>query len=118
MGSAKTGGRAPSIRAAAEKGEPARYVLRLYVAGMTPRSALAIRNVTEICEKRLSGRYELEIVDVYQKPALLKGEQIVAVPTLIKRLPLPLRRFIGDMQDEDKLLFGLDLVSAGKRSQP
>jgi circadian clock protein KaiB len=85
---------------------------------MTPRSTLAIRRVTEVCEKRLSGRYELEIVDVYQKPALVKGEQIVAVPTLIKRLPLPLRRFIGDMHDEDKLLFGLDLIPAGKRSQP
>ncbi len=118
MVSARTGGRAQAAHAAAEEGEPTRYVLRLYVAGMTPRSALAIRKVTEVCEKKLSGRYELEIVDVYQKPALVKGEQIVAVPTLIKRLPLPLRRFIGDMHDEEKLLFGLDLIPAVKRSLP
>ncbi len=82
---------------------------------MTPRSTLAIRRVTSFCKERLAGRYELEIVDVYQKPALAKGEQIVAVPTLIKHLPLPLRQFIGDMQDEEKLLFGLDLLPAGKR---
>jgi circadian clock protein KaiB len=92
----------------------ARYVLRLYVAGMTPRSAEAIRRVTDFCEKNLDSRYELEIIDIYQKPALMKGEQIVAVPTLIKQLPAPLRRFIGDMQDEEKLLFGLDVVG-GKR---
>jgi len=85
--------------------------LRLYVAGMTPRSAEAIRRVTDFCEKHLSERYELEIIDIYQKPALMKGEQIVAVPTLVKQLPAPLRRFIGDMKKEEKLLFGMDLVS-------
>ena len=68
------------------------YLLRLYVAGMTPRSAEAIRRVTEFCEKHLTDQYELEIVDIYQKPALLRGEQIVAVPTLVKRLPEPLDR--------------------------
>ena len=103
-----------SIVDAAKELKQARHVLRLYVAGMTPRSADAIRRVTGLCEKHLSGRYELEIVDIYQKPALMKGEQIVAVPTLIRRLPLPLRRFIGTMQSEEKLLFGLDLVPAGK----
>ena len=102
------------LAAAASQLQRTRYVLRLYVAGMTPRSADAIRRVTGLCEKHLSGRYELEIVDIYQKPALMKGEQIVAVPTLIRRLPLPLRRFIGTMQSEEKLLFGLDLVPAGK----
>lgn len=94
------------------------FVLRLYVAGMTPRSAEAVRRVTEFCEKHLSGRYELEIVDIYQKPALAKDEQIIAVPTLIKRLPSPLRRFIGDMHGEDKLLFGLDLKAAGPPRKP
>ncbi len=104
-----------SIIAAAEKMEKARYVLRLYVAGMSPRSADSIRRVTAFCEKHLSRRYELEIVDIYQKPSLMKGEQIIAVPTLIRHLPLPLRRFIGDMQSEDKLLFGLDLVTGGRK---
>jgi circadian clock protein KaiB len=97
------------IAAAKEMGRT-RYLLRLYVAGMTPRSAEAIQRVTAFCEKHLTQRYELEIVDIYQKPALLKGEQIIAVPTLIKRLPAPLRRFIGDMQSDEKLLFGMDIV--------
>jgi circadian clock protein KaiB len=103
-----------AILAAAKEMEKAPYVLRLYVAGMTPRSAEAIRRVTDFCEKHLSRQYELEIVDIYQKPSLLKGEQIVAVPTLVKRLPLPLRRFIGDMHDDTKLLFGMDLVAKEK----
>jgi circadian clock protein KaiB len=88
-----------------------RYVLRLYVAGMTPRSAEAIRRVTDFCERHLAQQYDLEIIDIYQKPALMKGEQIVAVPTLVKHLPEPLRRFIGDMHDEQKLVFGMDLVT-------
>jgi circadian clock protein KaiB len=99
---------------AAKKMENARYVLRLYVAGMTPRSAEAIRRVTDFCEKYLAEHYELEIIDIYQKPALMKGEQIVAVPTLVKHLPTPLRRFIGDMHNEEKLLFGMDLVAKKK----
>ncbi len=84
-----------SLIAAAEKMADARYVLRLYVAGMTPRSAQAIRRVTDFCEKHLTDQYELEIIDIYQKPSLLTGEQIVAVPTLIKSLPEPLRHFIA-----------------------
>ncbi len=102
--------------AAANELARAPYVLRLYVAGMTPRSVRAIRRVTEFCEKHLDKRYELEIVDIYQKPTLMNGEQIIAVPTLIKHLPLPLRRFIGDMQNDEKLLFGLDLLQTGKRN--
>jgi circadian clock protein KaiB len=86
-----------------------RYLLRLYVAGMTPRSTEAIRRVTRFLEENLADRYDLEIIDIYQKPTLLRGEQIIAVPTLIKKLPLPLRRIIGDMHDADRLLFGLDL---------
>src|SRR5512146_254731 len=86
---------------AAKEMEGQHYVLRLYVAGMTPRSAEAIRRVTDFCEKHLTEQYELEIIDIYQKPALMQGEQIVAVPTLVKHLPLPLRRFIGDMHDEE-----------------
>jgi circadian clock protein KaiB len=88
---------------------PEKHILRLYVAGLNPRSSMAIRNVTTICEEHLKDRYELEIVDIYQQPTLAKGEQIIAVPTLIKKLPLPLRKFIGDMANMDRILVGLDL---------
>src|SRR6266481_6412849 len=91
-----------------ETGE--RYTLRLYVAGMTSRSTRAVENVRAFCEKHLEGRYELQIIDVYQQPALAKSEQLIAAPTLIKKLPLPLRRLIGDMSNEDRILVGLDLI--------
>lgn len=90
-------------------GKREKYVLRLYVAGMTPNSVLAIENIRRICEEHLKGRYELEVVDVYQQPVLARGEQIVAAPTLIKELPLPLRKFIGTMANEERILVGLDL---------
>ena len=86
-----------------------RYVLRLYVAGQTPNSLRAISNIKKICEQHLQGSYELEIVDIYQQPVLAKGEQIVAAPTLIKKLPLPLQRFIGDLSNTERILIGLDL---------
>jgi circadian clock protein KaiB len=86
-----------------------RYLLRLYIAGATPRSTQAILNIKRICEEYLQGRYELEVIDVYQQPVLAPGEQIVAAPTLIKQLPLPLRKFIGDMSDTERILIGLDL---------
>jgi circadian clock protein KaiB len=86
-----------------------RYVLRLYVTGMTPRSTRAVENVRAICEQHLHGRYELEIVDIYQQPTLARGEQIIAAPTLIKKLPLPLRRVIGDLSSTDRVLLGLDI---------
>jgi circadian clock protein KaiB len=91
---------------------PERYVLRLYVTGMTARSRRAIDNVREICEAHLHGRYELEVIDIYQQPVLAKGDQIIAAPTLIKQLPLPLRRIIGDMSSTDRVLLGLDLRRA------
>jgi circadian clock protein KaiB len=87
-----------------------RYVLRLYVTGMTPKSINAIENIKKICEENLKGRYELEIIDVYQQPECAKKEEIIAAPTLIKKLPLPLRRFIGDMSNKEKILVGLNLV--------
>ncbi len=96
-------------RRAARVRATGRYVLKLYVAGVTPRSEGAIRSVTEICEKHLKGRYSLQIVDIYQQPTLARGEQIIAAPTLIKKLPLPLRRLIGSMASEEKVLVGLDL---------
>ena len=79
-----------------------KYVLKLYVTGMTPRSMKAVTNIREICEEHLKGRYELEIIDIFQQPVLAKGEQIIAAPTLIKKLPVPLRKFIGDMSDTEK----------------
>jgi circadian clock protein KaiB len=85
------------------------YVLKLYVTGMTPRSQRAIENIRVICEEHLKGRYTLEIVDIYQHPTLAEGEQIIAAPTLIKRLPEPLRRIVGDLSDTDRVLLGLDL---------
>lgn len=86
-----------------------RYVLRLYVTGATSNSARAIANVKKLCEERLKDRYELEIVDLYQQPELAKEAQILAAPTLIKKLPLPLRRLVGDMSDGERVLVGLDL---------
>jgi circadian clock protein KaiB len=87
-----------------------RYVLRLYVTGMTPNSVHAIENMKAICGQYLEGRYDLQIIDVYKQPALAKGEQIIAAPTLVKKLPLPLRRFVGDLSNTERVLFGLDLV--------
>ncbi|MHB8770632.1 MAG: circadian clock KaiB family protein [Syntrophales bacterium] len=98
-----------ALEAAAKSSKTQQYVLRLYVTGMTPRSEEAIRTVTAICDENLAGRYDLEVIDLYQQPVLAKGEQIIAAPTLIKKLPLPLRRFIGSMADKERILVGLDL---------
>ncbi len=87
------------------------YVLRLYITGPTPKSLNAISNIKKICEDYLHGRYDLEVVDIYQQPSLAAGEQIIAVPTLIKKLPLPLRKLIGDMSNTEHILLGLDLHS-------
>ncbi|TCT18834.1 circadian clock KaiB family protein [Thiobaca trueperi] len=106
-----------NFEAAAQACGSAGYILRLYIASLTPRSMVAIRSVKEICEKHLQGRYELEIIDIYEHPTLAKGEQIVAAPTLIKELPLPLRRLIGDMADEQRVLVGLDLRARGTGSR-
>jgi circadian clock protein KaiB len=86
-----------------------KYMLRLYVAGTTPRSAAAIANLREICDEHLAGRYDLEVIDIYQQPTLAKGEQIIAAPTLLKKLPPPVRKLIGDMSNREKVLVGLDI---------
>jgi len=86
-----------------------KYSLRLYISGTTSRSVLALTNLKKICEEYLEGRYELEVIDLYQMPRLAKDEQIIAAPTLIKKLPLPFRRIIGDMSNREKVLMGLDL---------
>ncbi len=85
------------------------YVLRLYITGMTERSRHAIATIKAVCEEHLSGRYDLEVIDIYQQPTLAKGEQIIATPTLVKKLPSPLRRLIGDLSSEERVLLGLDL---------
>ena len=94
---------------ASQESGPKRYVLRLYVTGTTPKSVSAIANLKQVCKEYLQGRYDLEVIDVYQRPSLAAEEQIIAVPTLIKKLPLPLRRLIGDLSDTERVLFGLDL---------
>jgi|ERR1035437_1398672 circadian clock protein KaiB len=86
-----------------------RYILRLYVADLMPKSTLAIDNIKKICEENLQGQYELEVIDLYQQPQLAQGDQIVALPALIKKWPSPLRRIIGDMSDTERVLVGLDL---------
>jgi circadian clock protein KaiB len=90
-----------------------KYLLRLYVSRSTLKSKLAIENMKRVCEEHLKGRYDLEVIDIHEHANLARNEQIVAVPTLIKRLPLPLRRLVGDMSDLNKVLFGLDLRQQG-----
>jgi circadian clock protein KaiB len=85
------------------------YTLKLYVAGMSPKSAAAIANLNKICEENLQGRYQLEVIDLYQQPQLAEGEQIIAIPTLIRKLPPPLRRVIGDLSNTASVLLGLDI---------
>jgi circadian clock protein KaiB len=85
------------------------YVLRLYVSGMTPNSQRAIKNVRKICAEHLEGRYQLEIIDIYQQPNFAKEDQIVATPTLVKELPEPSRKFIGDMSQTERILMGLGI---------
>ena len=95
-------------KAVAQAGKE-KYVLKLYITGMTRRSQEALRSLEKICRQHLAGNVVLEVIDIYQQPELAKGDQIVAVPTLIKKLPLPLRKFIGDMTNIEQILVGLDL---------
>src|SRR4051795_6615191 len=89
------------------------YVLRLYVTGSTSRSARAIENMRRICEEYLAGRYDLEVIDIYQRPEAAREFQLIAAPTLVKLLPQPLRRIVGDLSDRDKVLHGLELWPPG-----
>ena len=86
-----------------------RYVLRLYVTGSTPRSARAIENMRRICEEHLAGRYTIELVDLMENPQLARADEIIAVPTLVRKLPEPIRRIIGDLSNTEKVLIGLQL---------
>jgi circadian clock protein KaiB len=96
-------------RALRRKQSDERYVLRLYVTGTTPNSTRALQNIRAICEEKLEGRYALEVIDIYQHPELIQREQVVVAPTLVKSLPAPVRRLIGDLSDTERVLVGLDL---------
>jgi len=101
----------PDVKDALRTVASTRYILKLYVAGQSPKSVNAIANIKNICEEYLHGRYELEVIDLYQQPQLALGEQIIAVPTLIRKIPPPLRRIIGDLSNTERVLVGLDLRS-------
>lgn len=102
----------------ARETDPAHYHLRLFVTGATPRSLRAIQNIRAICEDYLQGRYDLEVVDIYQHPEHAKAEQIVVTPTLFKQAPLPVRKLIGDLSDIDRVLAGLDIASSRFSERP
>jgi len=98
------------FEAALASSGPAVYILRLYITGTTPKSTRAVHNLTKMCQERLAGRYELEVIDLYQQPELASAEHIVAVPTLLKKLPLPVRTLIGDLSNEQQLVASLGLL--------
>ncbi len=85
------------------------YELRLYVAGQTPKSILAIKNITKYCKEHLDGKYSLEVIDLLKNPQLAEGDQIFAIPTLVRKVPVPIRKIIGDLSNEERVLVGLDI---------
>jgi circadian clock protein KaiB len=99
----------PEERIAAPLAAGPVYQLRLYVAGQTPKSVLACKNLKQICEEHLFGRYEIEVIDLRQSPQLAQGDQILALPTLVRRLPEPIKKIIGDLSNTERVLVGLDL---------
>jgi len=101
-----------AVEALASRGTPKKWRLRLYVAGNTPNSISAFANLKEICEKHLGGRYQIEVVDLLENPTLAKGDQIVAIPTLVRKLPFPVKKIIGDLSNRERVLVGLDLKLA------
>lgn len=103
--------RPPTGAKAATRSKGDTYVLRLFVAGTTPRSMRAILDARAFCESHLANRYELEVIDIYQQPGLARDEQIIAVPTLVRSLPPPLRRLVGDLSDVDRVLTGLEIIN-------
>ena len=90
-----------------------KYILKLYVTGQTARTRTAIENLERLCREELAGEYELQVIDVLENPQLAEDDRVLATPTLIKQLPPPLRRVIGDLSDKEKVLFGLDVRSKG-----
>jgi circadian clock protein KaiB len=102
--------------AARRKSASEEWILRLYVAGQSTRTAAALRNLEAICEEHLSGRYRIEVIDLLKQPQLARGDQIVAVPTLVRHLPPPMKKIIGDLSNQERVLVGLDLRPQGGRS--
>jgi circadian clock protein KaiB len=98
--------------AEARRSTPAKWRLRLYVAGNTPNSIAAFANLKDICDKHLGGRYQIEVIDLLENPTLAKGDQIVAIPTLVRKLPYPVKKIIGDLSNRERVLVGLDLKPA------
>lgn len=98
---------------APDDGGTGQYRLRLYVAGQTQKSMTALTNLQRVCEQHLAGRYDIEVVDLLKNPQLAAGDQILAIPTLVRRLPAPLKRIIGDLSNTEKVLVGLDIRSRG-----
>ena len=103
----------PPVAAAAAP--PEAWELRLYVAGQTPRSLAAIANLKSFCEEHLAGRYKIEVIDLVETPRLARDHQILAIPTLVRKLPLPVRKIIGDLSNSERVLVGLDLVPRDRR---
>ena len=97
--------------------EELNWILRLYVAGQTPKSRAAFANLKKICEEHLAGQYSIEVIDLIENPRLARGDQIFAVPTLVRRLPEPIKKIIGDLSDTERVLVGLDVKPAG-RNEP
>ncbi len=111
--SGKAAGKPSSKKKAGSSRAVAKWCLRLYVAGNTARSIAAFANLKGICESHLGGRYEIEVIDLLRNPQLASGDQIVAVPTLVRKLPHPVKKIIGDLSNTDRVLVGLDLKPAG-----
>ena len=105
----KTSGLSRKTANKSQQPKPVKYVLKLYITGQTPQSQRALGNIKRICDEHLKNRYELQVIDIYQNPTLAKNEQIIAAPTLIRILPFPLRRLIGDLSNDERVLLGLDV---------
>ncbi len=103
------------MKARRRRARPEHWTLRLYVAGHSARSASALRNLQQVCEEHLAGRYRIEVVDLLRQPQLARGDQIVALPTLVRRLPPPMKKIIGDLSNHERLLVGLDLRRGARR---
>ncbi len=101
--------KAPGRRSRMESDSSEAWELRLYIAGATPRAMAALKNLQRICEEHLAGQYRIEVIDLLRNPQLARGDQILAVPTLVRRLPVPVRKIIGDLSNEERALVGLDL---------
>ena len=105
-----TGPKSMPPKASATKAKSDTFILRLYVAGQTPKSLTAFANLKKICEEHLAGRYKIEVVDLLEDPKLARGDQILAIPTLVRKLPVPVRKIIGDLSNTERVLIGLDLL--------